>query len=309
MAIAAPLIGDIGSCVSALLAGMGSNWAKPPADWTGGDRRAQGQEPDQDGRDAGQESVADEFPQRAERHPQRGEGASRRLSWSTKARTRSTSHAASSTCTSRASAWTWAPGASWASAWALPSPPPWTTGKPVIAVEGDSAFGFSGMEVETICRYNLPVCVIVFNNNGVYKGTDVNPAGTDMAPTAFVKDARYEMMMQAFGGVGVRATTPERTGQGAGRGGVLRQADADQRDHRRDGRNRERPHHQPEPERGEEEMKVSLPLTDRIRSDFEDFEERTANEQSTRRRQDPRLHARAVRAPPAPSCWPGSAPT
>ena len=49
------------------------------------------------------------------------------------------------------------------------------TGKPVIAIEGDSAFGFSGMEVETICRYNLPVCVVVFNNNGVYRGTDVNP--------------------------------------------------------------------------------------------------------------------------------------
>jgi oxalyl-CoA decarboxylase len=83
-----------------------------------------------------------------------------------------------------------------------------TTGKPVIAVEGDSAFGFSGMEVETICRYKLPVCVIVFNNNGVYKGTDVNPRGGDMAPTQFVKGARYEMMMQAFGGVGVMATTP-----------------------------------------------------------------------------------------------------
>jgi oxalyl-CoA decarboxylase len=83
-----------------------------------------------------------------------------------------------------------------------------TTGKPVIAIEGDSAFGFSGMEVETICRYNLPVCVVVFNNNGVYKGTDVNPRGGDVAPTVFVKDARYELMMQAFGGVGVRATTP-----------------------------------------------------------------------------------------------------
>jgi oxalyl-CoA decarboxylase len=83
------------------------------------------------------------------------------------------------------------------------------TGKPVIAVEGDSAFGFSGMEVETICRYNLPVCVVVFNNNGVYKGTDKNPAGTDMAPTQFVKNARYELMMEAFGGVGVMAKTPE----------------------------------------------------------------------------------------------------
>jgi oxalyl-CoA decarboxylase len=82
------------------------------------------------------------------------------------------------------------------------------TGKPVIAIEGDSAFGFSGMEVETICRYNLPVCVVVFNNNGVYKGTDTNPRGGDVAPTVFVKGARYEMMMQAFGGVGVVASTP-----------------------------------------------------------------------------------------------------
>ncbi len=44
------------------------------------------------------------------------------------------------------------------------------TGKPVLAIEGDSAFGFSGMEVETICRYNLPVCVVVFNNDGIYRG-------------------------------------------------------------------------------------------------------------------------------------------
>jgi len=51
------------------------------------------------------------------------------------------------------------------------------SGQPVIAIEGDSAFGFSGMELETICRYNLPVCVVVFNNNGVYRGTDVNPTG------------------------------------------------------------------------------------------------------------------------------------
>ncbi|MEO8385736.1 MAG: oxalyl-CoA decarboxylase, partial [Betaproteobacteria bacterium] len=31
--IDAPLVGDIGSCVSALLAGIGSNWTKPPSDW------------------------------------------------------------------------------------------------------------------------------------------------------------------------------------------------------------------------------------------------------------------------------------
>ena len=82
-------------------------------------------------------------------------------------------------------------------------------GKPVIAIEGDSAFGFSGMEVETICRYNLPVCVVVFNNNGVYGGMDTNPTGgSDVAPTVFVKNARYDLMMTAFGGVGVTASTP-----------------------------------------------------------------------------------------------------
>ena len=84
-----------------------------------------------------------------------------------------------------------------------------TTGHQVLAVEGDSAFGFSGMEVETVCRYKLPVCIVIMNNNGIYKGTDKNlSGGDDMAPTLFVKDARYDMMMQAFGGVGVTAKTP-----------------------------------------------------------------------------------------------------
>ena len=84
------------------------------------------------------------------------------------------------------------------------------TGKPVLAVEGDSAFGFCGMEVETICRYNLPVCIVVFNNNGIYRGTDVNPSGSDdPATTAFVKDARYDKIIEAFGGSGANATTPD----------------------------------------------------------------------------------------------------
>jgi len=84
------------------------------------------------------------------------------------------------------------------------------SGKPVVAVEGDSAFGFSGMELETICRYGLPVTTIVFNNNGVYRGTDVNPTGgKDVAPTVFVKNARYDKMIEAFGGIGYHATTPE----------------------------------------------------------------------------------------------------
>jgi oxalyl-CoA decarboxylase len=84
------------------------------------------------------------------------------------------------------------------------------TGKPVLAVEGDSAFGFCGMEVETICRYRLPVCVVVFNNDGIYRGTDVNPSGgPDVATTVFVKGSRYDRMMEAFGGVGVNVATPD----------------------------------------------------------------------------------------------------
>jgi oxalyl-CoA decarboxylase len=82
------------------------------------------------------------------------------------------------------------------------------TKQQVIAVEGDSAFGFSGMEVETICRYNLPVCIVVMNNNGVYKGTDKDPTGRDPAPTVFVKGARYDKIMEAFGGFGINASTP-----------------------------------------------------------------------------------------------------
>jgi oxalyl-CoA decarboxylase len=82
------------------------------------------------------------------------------------------------------------------------------TRQPVIAIEGDSAFGFSGMEVETICRYNLPVCIVVMNNNGVYKGTDKDPTGRDPAPTVFVKNARYDKVIEAFGGVGAQAATP-----------------------------------------------------------------------------------------------------
>ena len=83
------------------------------------------------------------------------------------------------------------------------------TGKPVLSVVGDSAFGFSGMEIETMCRYQLPICVVVFNNNGIYRGTDINPGGSDPAWTTFVKDSHYELMAQAFGGTGVRVTAPD----------------------------------------------------------------------------------------------------
>ncbi len=83
------------------------------------------------------------------------------------------------------------------------------TGEPVVAVEGDSAFGFSGMDIETIVRYNLPVTVCIMNNGGIYKGNETNAGGYDEpSPTAFTPGIRYDKMIEAFGGVGMNATTP-----------------------------------------------------------------------------------------------------
>jgi oxalyl-CoA decarboxylase len=208
VAIAAPLVGDVGSCVSALLAGMGSNWSKPPAEWTGAiaERKDKNltkmaetlaKNPSPMNFQSALNVIREKIKQRPDAYLV-NEGAN-------------TLDFARSIVDmyeprKRLDVGTWGImgiGMGFAVAAAV------VTGKPVIAVEGDSAFGFSGMEVETICRYNLPVCVVIFNNNGVYKGTDKNPAGTDMSPTQFVKNARYELMMQAFGGVGVMAKTPE----------------------------------------------------------------------------------------------------
>jgi oxalyl-CoA decarboxylase len=81
------------------------------------------------------------------------------------------------------------------------------TGKPVVAIEGDSAFGFSGMEIETVCRYRLPVTVVILNNGGVYRG-DEEPTGNDPAPTVLNAHARHELIAEAFGGTGYHITTP-----------------------------------------------------------------------------------------------------
>ena len=83
------------------------------------------------------------------------------------------------------------------------------SGAQVVAIEGDSAFGFSGMEIETICRYNLPITVIVFNNGGIYRGDDINEASSDPAPTTLMYKARYDKLIEAFGGQGHHVETPQ----------------------------------------------------------------------------------------------------
>lgn len=84
------------------------------------------------------------------------------------------------------------------------------TGKSVVTVQGDSAFGFSGMDVATMCRFNLPITVCVFNNGGIYNNIGVNPSHNgDPAPTTLDLNARYDKIMEAFGGTGIYVTTPE----------------------------------------------------------------------------------------------------
>jgi len=206
--IDAPLVGDIGSCVSALLAGIGSNWAKPPSDWLGAIAERKNKNLAKMAETLAKNPTPMNFHSALnvvrdiiKANPDAilvNEGANaldftRSIVDMYKPR-------------KRLDVGTWGVmgiGMGFSVAAAVVS------GQPVIAVEGDSAFGFSGMEVETICRYNLPVCVVILNNNGVYRGDEVNPTGgRDPAPLVFVKDARYEKIMEAFGGVGVHATTP-----------------------------------------------------------------------------------------------------
>ncbi len=85
-----------------------------------------------------------------------------------------------------------------------------TGGKQVLAIEGDSAFGFSGMEIETICRYRLPVTVLILNNGGIYRGDEKGHGmNGDPAPTMLMPEARYDRMIEAFGEKAYHVTTPE----------------------------------------------------------------------------------------------------
>jgi oxalyl-CoA decarboxylase len=206
--IAAPLVGDIGSCVAALLDAMGGNWPAPPADWLNSVKAKR------------DDNVAKMAPRLMNNNsPMDYHGALGVLRTIIKERPDAilVNEGANTLDLARGvidmhqprkrlDVGTWGVmgiGMGTAIAAAV------ETGKPVLCVEGDSAFGFSGMEVETICRYELPICIVIFNNNGIYRGTDVNSAGSDPATTVFVKGSRYDKMMEAFGGVGVNATSPD----------------------------------------------------------------------------------------------------
>jgi oxalyl-CoA decarboxylase len=207
--IVAPVVGDIGSAVNALLEAMGAKWPAPPADWVNAVKSKR------------EENVAKMAPRLMNNNsPMDYHGALGVLRTIVKERPDAVlvNEGANALDLTRGivdmyqprkrlDVGTWGVmgiGMGYAVGAAI------ETGKPVLAIEGDSAFGFSGMEIETICRYNLPVCVVIFNNDGIYRGTDVNRGGgSDPATTVFVKGARYDKMIEAFGGIGVNATTPD----------------------------------------------------------------------------------------------------
>jgi oxalyl-CoA decarboxylase len=206
--IDAPVVGDIGSCVSAMLKAIGSNWPQPPAEWLNAIAERKTKNVAKMGESLAKNPTPMNFHSAlnvvrdiVKANPDAilvNEGANaldftRSIVDMYKPR-------------KRLDVGTWGVmgiGMGFSVAAAVVS------GEQVIAVEGDSAFGFSGMECETICRYNLPVCVVILNNNGVYRGDEVNTTGgRDPSPLVFVKGARYEKLMEAFGGVGVLAATP-----------------------------------------------------------------------------------------------------
>ena len=205
--IDAPVVGDIGSCVSALLEGMGVSWPKPSTEWMGSifERKSKNIEKMAETLAKNPSPMNFHSALNVVRDIIKANPDAILVNEGANALDFTRSIVDMHKPRKRIDVGTWGImgiGMGYSVAAAV------VTGQQVIAVEGDSAFGFSGMEVETICRYNLPVCIVVMNNNGVYKGTDVDPNGRDPAPTVFVKNARYDKIIEAFGGVGAHATTP-----------------------------------------------------------------------------------------------------
>jgi 2-hydroxyacyl-CoA lyase 1 len=93
--------------------------------------------------------------------------------------------------------------------------------KKIVAIEGDSAFGFSGMEVETMARFGMDVLIFVINNGGIYFGDsnseedwqakqDRTVSGeAGLRSWALGWEVRYDKMAEAVGGKGYFVRTPE----------------------------------------------------------------------------------------------------
>ena len=85
--------------------------------------------------------------------------------------------------------------------------------KQVVTLFGDGAFGFCGMDADTLVRHGLPV-VMVVGNNGIW-GLEKHPMkamyGYDVAAD-LQPGCRYDQVVAALGGAGETVTSPGEIG-------------------------------------------------------------------------------------------------
>ena len=105
-----------------------------------------------------------------------------------------------------------------------------TRTKKIVALEGDSAFGFSGMEIETMARQGMDILIFVMNNSGVYHGDTTSVEDWDklreqslagqtemveegekkgLRSTSLWYETRYEKLAEMCGGKGYFVRTEE----------------------------------------------------------------------------------------------------
>ncbi len=78
-------------------------------------------------------------------------------------------------------------------------------GSPIIGVTGDAGFAYSGMELETMAKYRMPVVMIVYNNNA----WGINMPGKGAHMYLFQENLRYDKIAEALGARGEYVTKPE----------------------------------------------------------------------------------------------------
>lgn len=96
--------------------------------------------------------------------------------------------------------------------------------KKIVCLEGDSGFGFSGMEVETMARHRMDILIFVINNGGIYSGDSNDEAEwkerqrkTASGELGFESlrgstlgwEVKYEKLADAVGGKGYFVRTSE----------------------------------------------------------------------------------------------------
>lgn len=106
--------------------------------------------------------------------------------------------------------------------------------KKIVAIEGDSAFGFSAIEVETMSRYQMDVLIFVINNSGLYRG-DTDSAkkwqerqkvtvaggtakGTGLSALSLGYETDYQKLAEVGGGIGIVVRTPDELKQATEQG-------------------------------------------------------------------------------------------